>query len=244
MDWLIKTPIAHRGLHNINASIPENSLPAFEKAVKKNFPVEMDVRILKDDTVVVFHDLSLERLTGINSLLGSMSSSALNEISLLNTKEKIPTLNEVLALINGRVPALIEIKNEGKTGHLEPELLKILKNYKGEFAVQSFNPFSLFWFKKNAPGIPRGQLSSGSGFLKTGIFKEMIISYMFNRKVKPHFISFDINSFTELKIAGLRKKGIPILSWTIKNNEDLKKAKKYSDNYIFELINPEDSVPF
>lgn len=244
MNWLLKKPIAHRGLHNIKESIPENSLPAFEKAIQKDFPVELDVRILKDDTVVVFHDNSLDRLTGLNKLIRDIPFSGLKYIYLLNTKEKIPSLDEALTLIDGKVPVLIDIKNEGKTAHLEQELLKILKNYKGEFAVQSFNPLSLLWFEKNAPGILHGQLFSDSGYLKIGIFKKMILSYFFNRKVRPQFISYDITALPNRKVSKLRTKGIPVLSWTITNNKDLIKAKKYSDNYIFEFINSDDSVSY
>lgn len=237
MSWLLNTPIAHRGLHNSNEAVPENSLLAFEKAVQKNLPIELDVRILRDNTIVVFHDFTLYRLAGINKHLSNMSFSELHELNLYNTSQKIPTLKESLDYINGSVPILIEIKNEGRIKNLEPELLKILKQYKGDFAVQSFNPFSLMWFKENAPGILRGQLSSNFKSLEAQSYKKLMLQYMFfNRLVKPDFISYDIASLPNRRVSGLRNKGVPVLSWTIKNKDDLKRARLYSDNFIFENI--------
>ncbi len=243
MDWLVSTPIAHRGLHNLSESIPENSLLAFERAMAKNLPIELDVRILNDNTVVVFHDYTLNRLAGVKKLVRNVSYSDLQYLNLYNTDQKIPTLQEALYFIDGAVPVLIEIKNEGKIKRLEPELLKILKNYKGKFAVQSFNPFSLIWFKVNAPGILRGQLSSNFKSLNAEYYKKTMLRYMFfNWKSKPDFISYDLSALPNWRVKTLRNKGVPILSWTVKNNSDLEKAKNYSDNYIFENIYYENFV--
>ena len=165
----------------------------------------------------------------------------MKHLSLYGTDQKIPELSEVLSLVNGRVPVLIEIKNEGRVERLEEEVFKIIKNYKGELAVQSFNPFSLIWFKTNAPWILRGQLSSSFGFLNAEVYKKIMLRYMFlNWKSKPDFISYDISALPNWRVSGIRKNGIPVLSWTIKKIEDVQKAKKFSDNFIFENIHTEE----
>ena len=144
-SWLVETPIAHRGLHDKN--IPENSLSAFSKAVEKGYAIELDVQLIADGTVVVFHDKSLSRMTGNDGYLKFLNKDDLKILKLKNSKEHIPTLQEVLDLVNGKTPILIEIKNEAKVGKLEQSLIDILKNYNGEYAVESFNPFSLQYVK-------------------------------------------------------------------------------------------------
>lgn len=243
MEWLFEKPIAHRGLHNSAEFIPENSLSAFEKAKIKKNPIELDVRISSDGKIIVFHDYSLKRMTGIQKFVCNVSSAQLKNAYLSGTDQKIPSLNEVLSLVKGEVPLLIEIKNEGRIENLEPALFKILKDYKGDFALQSFNPFSLMWFKNNAPGMLRGQLASSFSSLNAEIYKKIILRYMFfNWKSKPDFISYDITALPSWRVAAIRNKGIPVLSWTIKHDDDLLKAKKFSDNYIFENIRLEEPV--
>ena len=143
-SWLVETPIAHRGYWGKNA--PENSLSAFSKAIEKGYAIELDVQLLADNTVVVFHDESLARMTGNDGYLKYLNKEDLKALTLKGSKEKIPTLKEVLALVDGKVPLLIEIKNKHKVGNLEQAVLEELKSYNGEFAVQSFNPYSLsYW---------------------------------------------------------------------------------------------------
>ena len=155
--WLVETPIAHRGLHDKTS--PENSLSAFKKAIEKGYAIELDVHQISDGTIVVFHDESLSRMTGNDGYLKFLTKNDLPMLFLNGTKETIPTLEQTLSLINGEVPVLVEIKNTGKVGSLEQAVIDILKKYKGQYAVQSFNPYSLGYFYQHAPEITRGQLS-------------------------------------------------------------------------------------
>ena len=143
-SWLVNTYIAHKGLHDEES--PENSLSAFQKAIDKNYAIELDVRLLSDNTVVVFHDEKISRMTSGDKYVNSLTKEELKDYPLLNSKEVIPTFEEVLNLVNGQVPILIEIKNDGNVGDLEKQVLKLLKEYNGEFAVQSFNPYTIEWF--------------------------------------------------------------------------------------------------
>lgn len=235
--WLVETPIAHRGLHDKN--IPENSLGAFAKAIEKGFAIELDVQLLADNTVVVFHDDSLARMTGNDGYIKYLNKEDLKALKLKGTKESIPTLKEVLDLVDGRVPLLIEIKNKYKVGKLEQAVLDILKNYQGEFAVQSFNPLSLGYVKKHAPQILRGQLSGNfkkgdASWIKRYLLKRM----RFNKKVsQPDFISYEAAALPNRYVK--KYKNLPLLAWTVKSKEEYLKVVKYCDNIIFEKFDPE-----
>ena len=157
LDWLIDRPIAHRGLFNSN--YPENSLSAFENAVKNNYGIELDIQFTKDKKIVVFHDDNLERMTNDKRNVNELLYEELRNLKLLNSNESIPLFEDVLSLVNGKVPLIIEIKNCDNIIELGQETYKLLKSYKGKFVVESFNPFVLQWFKNNAKEVVRGQLS-------------------------------------------------------------------------------------
>ena len=234
--WLVETSIAHRGLHN--DLLPENSIGAFENAIKNGYPIELDVHIISDGTIIVFHDDTLSRVTSKDGYVMNLTKDSLCEYKLLNTKYTIPTLDEVLAIVNGQVPLLIEIKNTGKVGELESKLLKTLKEYTGEYAIQSFNPLVLEWFKVNAPEIPRGQLASYFKDEKISFFKKFALKRMiFNKKLScPHFISYDARNLPNRHVRKYKK--LPLLAWTVRNQEQYLKVVKYCDNVIFENFEP------
>lgn len=235
-SWIVNTPICHRGFHNAD-SIPENSLASFEEAAKRGYAIELDVRATKDDQIVVFHDDKLSRMTGIDGYVSNCEYSAIKNLRLQKTKEHIPTLEETLKLINGRVPILIEIKNNNKVS-FEKDVLALLKNYKGEYAIQSFNPFSLEWFKKNAPQIKRGQLSSFFKGEDMPHYKKAILRKMkLNKISEPNFISYDVRNMPN-KYCKKYSKKLPILVWWIGSKEQANLAKSYADNIIFEGFEP------
>ncbi len=238
MEWLINKNIAHRGLHSNDFRVPENSLLAFRLAVEKNISIELDVHALKDGTVVVFHDDNLKRMTGVDKKISECTYEEIRKLKLLDSNQTIPLLAEVFDLVNNKVPILIEIKNTSKLGYLERRLLSILKKYNGRCAIQSFNPFSLIWFRINANYIYRGQLSSYFIHEKLFFMKKCLIKKLFfNFLVKPNFISYNIENLPNKRVRKIREKGIPIFGWTIRNEYEYKKAKMYCDSIIFENIN-------
>lgn len=235
-SWLVTMPIAHRGLHD--ESCPENSLASFDKAIKNRYAIELDVRALADGTIVVFHDETLGRMTGQDGYLANLKYDDIRDLTLGKSKEHIPTFAQTLAHVNGKTPLLIEIKNMGKVGEFEKNLYKLLSEYKGEFAVQSFNPYSLEWFKNNAPHVRRGQLSSfmknsGLSFFKRFALKRMKL----NKKVsEPNFIAY---CTTDLPNRFVRQyKDLPLLAWCVRTDEEYDRVKKHCDNIIFENITP------
>jgi len=238
--WLTQRPIAHRGLHD-RRQIPENSLAAFDVAIENNHPIECDVRMTADGELVVFHDANLERLTGDTRMIVDLSYVELNDLHLYKTKQKIPLLTDVLALIDRRVPILIEIKNNGSVGKIEKQVKELLENYHGKCAVQSFNPLTVMWFKKYVEAIPSGQIlqCSPSRHVRITLKQWVLRMKWFINGQYPDFISYEDYCFPNHYFATLHKKRhIPILSWTIDSVEKREKVKKLSDNIIFERIDP------
>lgn len=230
---LFTRPIAHRGLHD--STTPENSLLAYQKAIDAGYAIEIDVRPIDDGTVVVFHDDDIKRMTNRDGYVCNLTKADLDEITLLDSDQKIPTFEEVLKFVGGRVPLLIEIKNTGKIGQLERDTLALLENYQGEFAVQSFNPYSLEYFKKHAPHILRGQLAAFFGKEMTFLRRYMLSRLKLNKVSAPDFISY---RHSDLPIKYVTRTKLPVLAWTVRSNSELEKVKPYCDNIIFENFVP------
>lgn len=235
-SWLVETPIAHRGLHD--KTHPENSISAFGKAIEAGYAIELDVQMIADGTIIVFHDESLSRLTDNDGYIKFLNRSDLEILKLSGSKEKIPTFEEVLEFVDGRVPLLIEIKNAGKVGEIEKSVLEILKKYKGEYAIQSFNPYVLEYFYKHAPEIPRGQLAGYFKHDKLAFFKKYALKRMLlNKKIShPDFISYEARHLPNRFVR--KYKTLPLLAWTVRSQSEYLKIVKYCDNVIFEGFEP------
>lgn len=228
-SFLVSSLVAHRGMHS--KKVTENTLEAFSIAIKNNYIIEFDIHLLKDKNIVVYHDNNLKRLTGINKRVKELTLQEINDIKLPNNS-KIPTFEETLKLINGQVPIIIELKSDNKAGKLEKELVKYLDNYDGLFAVKSFNPLTIRWFKKHRPNYIRGLLLSGKGDIGNKIFRS---SFVFNF-CKPDFLSCNYLLYNHK----LMKRKILKLCWTISSEEDFNKYKGYFDNLICENILEEE----
>ncbi|MCI8412862.1 MAG: glycerophosphodiester phosphodiesterase [Clostridia bacterium] len=234
---LFTTPIAHRGLHN--DEIPENSLLSYEKAIEKGYPIEIDVRIIDDGTIIVFHDDTLGRMTDKDGYASGLRETDLPQLYLKGTDQTVPTFKQVLDLVHGEVPLLIETKVTAKIGALESKVIELLKEYKGEYAMQSFDPYSMEYFRKHTPDTLRGQLSAT--FTKTSglsLGKRIAMSHLSVTKISdPHFISF---CGADLPNKYVAKKQLPTLAWTIRSKTDYEKVADYCDNIIFEGFSPEN----
>ena len=239
VSWIIETPIAHRGLDN--GSIPENSMAAFRNAIEKGYTIELDVQFTKDKELIVFHDDDLSRLTNDNRKVKDVNYQELKNLKLENTDEKIPTLKEVVEMVDNQVPLIIEIKDGEDIIGLSEKTYNIMKNYKGRYAIQSFNPFILEWFKNNASEVIRGQLSGtfredaeSLKFYEKFVLKNLLLNF----KSKPNFIAYELDGVNNLSVKLLKGRNYPIISWTIENEEDMKKAYESTDNIIFDNILP------
>jgi len=222
--------IAHRGIHN-NKTIYENTLESFKPAIKQKLIIELDIRLTKDKQIIVFHDNNTKRITKQNKIVEENTYQELNNQDIIH----IPLLSEVLKLVDGKVPLLIEIKPSNQAGELETILMKILKTYKGQYAIQSFSPKVLYWFKRNYPNILRGQLSHQYKKTKISSTKKIILSNMLlNFITKPNFISYKYNELSPSQIKKYQKKNITVIGWTITNEREFNHYKKYYDNLICE----------
>ncbi len=233
-DKMKKNIYAHRGYHDMKKNIPENSILAFKRAVRYGYGIELDVHLLKDKNVVVFHDHNLKRVCGINKIIEDCTYDELLNYNLFNTSQKIPLLKEVLLTVNKKVPILIETKMIKFNGELEKTVAKEISSYQGEVLMQSFNPFSVRWFKKNFPKIRRGilisdSLNQGVISIKNMTLKTFIIDFI----SKANFISYNAKLLPNKYISFKRSKK-QIFSWTIKNNKEYEFAKEYSDYLICE----------
>ena len=233
ISFLKENLIAHRGLHD-GEKVIENTFEAFELACNKKYIIELDIHILKDNQIVVFHDDNLKRLTGIDKAIKEVEYGEIKNLKLKNTNSVIPKLEDVLNTIFDRVPVIIEIKTDVKSKRICEELVKILDKYKGRFAIKSFEPCIVKWFKENRPDFVRGQLSAGfknDNLLKRIVWKNML----FNCITRPDFISYAINDLTIERAEKIRKNKM-LLGWTIKTQEQKEKYEKIYDNLICENI--------
>ena len=240
LEWLKNDLIAHRGLYKQDQSIPENSLSAFKNALMHGYSIELDLTLLKDNTVISFHDEDFFRLCGDKRMICDVESKDLKDLTYLNTNETIPLLKDVLELVAGRVPLLIELKPFGNLLALCEETMKIMKDYAGKWAVFSFHPKVVKWFKKNHPEIIRGQITS---FFKTNdklgfISKYLMKSLFFNRFNKPDFISYYIGDLPNKYADRFKKKGKVVISFSAKSQAEFTFVKRHYDNVVFEFFQP------
>jgi len=236
INWLRDIKIAHRGLHNIDKDIPENTILAFEKAIERKIAIEMDIHLLKDNNIVVFHDDTLNRACGINEEIKDLTLSDIKKVRLFNTEHKIPTLIDALDYIDSRVPVIIEVKTDVKAKIICPILLEILNVYKGKIAIKSFNPSICIWFKNNAPQYIRGMLVTDFKSQKkfNYIIRFLISNIVFMPICEPDFLSINKTMLKTKKIKLLRNKKYLILGWTFRSNFEFLKYENYCDSYICE----------
>ncbi len=227
---------AHRGLHKKDKTIPENSLAAFERASSYGYGMELDVQLSKDGQVVVFHDDTLNRVCGVDSRVDEKTYDELSQLSLCGTTQTIPLFSEVLKTIRGRGPLIVELKNGKRNEELCEKTYALLKKYSGEYCIESFNPFIVRWFKKNAPEVIRGQLANPPKDYngEVGPITAIILgNCLLNFLARPQFIAYKITPkpFTVKLCEAL---GAMKVAWT---SHDWVNEKFY-DAVIFEFYKP------
>ncbi|MBA3896450.1 MAG: glycerophosphodiester phosphodiesterase [Sphingomonadaceae bacterium] len=223
-------PFAHRGLHG--GRVVENSRAAFAAAVAAGHGIELDVQASREGTAIVFHDATLDRLTGRPGALADMSAAELAKSVLSGTGEGIAPLDEIVKLVGGRVPVLIEVKTRGR--HVAALCLSVrraLEGYRGDAAVMSFNPQVARWFATHAPRIVRGLVISEEG--KRGVrgWAERWLSLW---RARPDFLAYDMRDLPSRFAAAARARGLPVLTWTVRDAESEARAFAHADEVIYE----------
>lgn len=243
LGWLTARPVAHRGLHG--NGIVENSLSAAKAAIDANYSIEVDLQLAKDGEVIVFHDKTLDRLTSVSGEVKTRTAAELKAIKLKDTSDTIPTLDDLLQLVAGRVPLILELKSawSGDTTLAEAVASRLIE-YHGPVAVMSFDPDLVVALKQFAPGLPRGivaerwYLHPDWKFLSFWRKRYLGLLLHFMRS-KPHFIAyaqFDMPALAPL--IGRHVFGIPLLSWTVRLERERTRVSKWVDQIIFEHIRP------
>ena len=229
--WLTERPYAHRGLHGPGCI--ENSRAAFEAAIAAGFGIELDVQVTSDGDAAVFHDADLERLCGEVGLVALRGLADLQRLKLLHVEETISSLSEILALIAARAPLLIEIKAPGRrVSPLCEAVARALQPYGGDAAVMAFNPAVCRWFARRRAGIARGLVVSEAG--KKGL-KGRLERAASLRWARPHFLAYDIRDLPSRFASAQRARGLPVLTWTVRNRRDEEAASLFADQIIHEL---------
>lgn len=233
---------AHRGLYDNEHGIPENSMAAFRRAVDKGYGIELDVHLTADNQLVVFHDDTLTRMCGMNKKISSFLYSDLMQLRLLGTEEGIPLFKDVLELIDGKVPLIIELKVDGSNQNLLcPLVWQLLSRYKGDYCIESFHPFVLQWFKRHEPQVVRGQLSCN--FFKENPHCDIVLFLMSNLMTNffthQDFIAYKYLDLDNPAVIYNRKLfHIMTVVWTIPGKPTYDRFKNKVDVMIFEGFEP------
>ncbi len=238
----LTTPLTHRGLHT-PASFPENSQGAFQAALDDGYGIELDVQISSDGRAMVFHDDTLDRLTSQSGPTNGRTAAQLQRLTLGQSTQTIPTLQDTLKLVGGRAPLLIEIKDQDHTlgpnvGALEAAVARDLAHYDGPVAVMSFNPYSTAEMAKRAPRVPRGLTTCAFTPDDWPAVPQASLASLAELPIDPKlgigFISHDRRDLDRPRIAQLRAAGLAILCWTVTSLEQEQDARRFADNITFE----------
>lgn len=213
-EWLQRQAYAHRGLHE--AGVPENSLAAFAAAIDRGLGIECDIRVSADGRAIVFHDAELERLTGAAGEVAALTVGELTAQVLTGSEETIPTLRDMLELVAGRVPLLLELKTDSKTSvhKLCRAVRRDVEGYAGEIAVMSFDPRIGSWFAERVPDLPRGLVitEQGARTLSGAVKRRLSV-----KTARPQFLAYDIRDLPSRFAKKQARAGLPLLTWTVRS---------------------------
>ncbi len=233
LRWLTARPIAHRGLHDLARGRPENSLAAFEAALDARYAIECDLHISADGIPIVFHDDELDRLTNATGCVRDRTAAELGALRLADTRERIPTLDELLRLADGRVPLVIELKHLfGRDVGFARAVAERLKIYDGPVALMSFDIGLIGDMRTAAPSIPRGLIAYGGWTTALAQLSALL-------RLKIDFVSYAIDDLpTAAPVFARRALGLPLICWTVRNPEQRRKADAWTDQITFEGFTP------
>ena len=236
---------AHRGLWNDER--PENSLAAFAAAREAGYGIELDVHLTADGYLVVHHDDSLKRMCGKDIRIGSSTAAEVCACRLKDTDEHVPTFDEVLAVVGGKIPMIVELKTENNVDALCRAVEERMRRYEGVWCMESFDPRAVRWFRKNADHIIRGQLANGGSILKAkpgkrlGLF--VLKSQLGNALGRPDFVAYQAATDNNLPMRLIRRMRLLLVCWTIRSQEMMDRQRSRYDIQIFEGFIPREPSP-
>ncbi|QPC41627.1 glycerophosphodiester phosphodiesterase [Kaustia mangrovi] len=248
LSWLTERPVTHRGLHDRSRGVLENTASAVTAALKGGYGIEVDLQLAGDGEAVVFHDATLDRLTGETGPLLARPSRDLARIPLRGTRDRIMTLGELFGLVSGRAPLFLELKSlwDG-SGRLERRVAALLAAYDGPVAVMSFDPDMIANLRLLSPATVRGLVACrdcGAGEdAHLSLARRLGLRHMTGfDEARPQFLAYDVHGLPSAPSRAFRALGRPILSWTVRTPGDAARARRYADQIIFETIRPPSAI--
>lgn len=234
--WLPRWKYAHRGLFSGDQSIPENSMAAFDAAIRAGFGFELDVAMTADHELVVFHDNSTFRMCGVEGKIWTLTSEEIATLRLAGTQQRIPLFSDLLAMVHGRVPLIVEIKSSPLRPALCEAVANALDAYPGLCCVESFDPLIVGWFRKHRPAMLRGQLAcrgdKADPGRRFGWF--LLRNLLTNVLARPHFIAYQVDEASHPAFRLCRRLGALTVAWTVRTDDECATADRWFDAMIFE----------
>jgi glycerophosphoryl diester phosphodiesterase len=245
LDWLTARPIAHRGLHDAANGIIENTASAFTAAIDGGFAIETDLQISGDGEAMVHHDFALGRLTLGTRQLAAMTAAGLKEVPFKDTADRILALGELCELVAGRTPLVIELKSrfDGDL-RLAQRTADVLMHYTGPVAVMSFDPAVVAGLREFASGLPRGIVAErhykdSEWYAMSAHQKRSMAFLLHGFRTRPHFVAYHIKDLpSPAPLIARYMFGLPLLTWTVRAEEDRKRANRWANQMIFEGFRP------
>ena len=242
---LLNRDYAHRGLWN--AERPENSLAAFAAARDAGYGIELDVHLTADGYLVVHHDDNLQRMCGRDVTIGSSTREEVCACHLKGTDERVPTFDEVLSVVGGRIPMIVELKTENNVDALCRAVYERMQRYDGAWCMESFDPRAVRWFRRNADHIIRGQLANGGSLRKAKPGRRMTLfllkSQLGNLLGRPDFIAYEADTDNNLPMKLIRLMKPLLVCWTIRSQVMMDRQRSRYDIQIFEGFIPREPSP-
>jgi glycerophosphoryl diester phosphodiesterase len=236
ISWLAKRPIAHRGFHDLNDKRWENTLSAFEAATERGYAIECDVRLSSDGVPVVIHDHGLQRLTGADGAIWQRTAREITALKVGGTADHVPTLKEMLDLVHGRVPLVVELK--GTPGHddgLVAHVCEMLRAYGGKAAIMSFDHWLIRQFPAHARDIPTGLTACGSLDHELEAHFSMLMHDI-------SFVSYGVFDLPNRFVTFVRQRlAMPVVSWTVRERGDIERTFAHADQITFEGFEPDST---
>lgn len=245
LDWLTARPVAHRGLHDAAAGVIENTASAFRAAIDGGFAIELDLQISADGEAMVHHDFALGRLTLGSRQLAAMTAAGLKEVPFKDTTDRMMTLGELCELVAGRTPMLVEVKSRfDRDCRLIERTAQVLANYAGPVVVMSFDPDVVHALREIAPGLPRGIVAERyyvhqewKDFTQA---KRRNLAFLLHAlRTRPHFVAYQVRDLPSPgPFIARHIFGLPLMTWTVRTEEDRRRARRWADQMIFEGFRP------
>ncbi len=234
--WIKELPVAHRGYHDLNNTVWENTLSAFSRAVEAGFAIECDLHYASDGVPIIFHDEDLERLCNLKGDVRERTSGELGLIAIGGTKDKVPTLKQLLNLVQGKVPLVLELKGrEADDEGFAESVLEVLEGYEGNVALMSFDHWLLKDLKELGAPYPVGLTANGNTAEEYATHEKAM-------ELGLDFISYYYADLPNSFISRQRDKGIPVITWTVRDEDARKRTFDNADQMTFEGFDPRAAV--